>query len=143
MAFVSPWPVAQPPFGWPQFPQFPGFPQFAPALPGSPQGPYQELARRLEIYKQKLATQDGTLRSTAKGSLTTAINRLEIALLQLYKLAVFIRGDYDAREDDDAQKLAIFNQCSQAFGDCQAASQIGLEQLNSINMQVCDIKVRS
>lgn len=70
-----------------------------------------------------------------------AVNRLEIALLQLYKLAVFIRGDYDGRQDDDVQKMTIFDQCSRAFGDCQAASQTGLEQLSSIHIQVGDIKV--
>ncbi|KAL6364703.1 hypothetical protein LRP88_00674 [Fusarium phalaenopsidis] len=125
MAFASPWAVAQPTFGFPQFHQFtpalPDVSQAAAMLAAAP-GPYQELTRRLEIYKQKLAAQDGTL------------------LLQLYKLAVFIRGDYDAREDDDVQKMAIFNQCSQAFGDCQAASQTGLEQLSSTHMQAGDIK---
>ncbi|RSL93881.1 hypothetical protein CEP52_012979 [Fusarium oligoseptatum] len=139
MAFASPWAVAQPPFGFPQFSQFPQFmpdvSQAAAVLAAAP-GPYQELTRRLDIYKQKLATQDGTLRSTVKENLTMAIHRLEIALLQLYKLAVFIRGDYDAREDDNVQKMAIFEQCSRAFGDCQAASLTGLEQLGNIHMQV-------
>ncbi|RSL45988.1 hypothetical protein CEP53_010518 [Fusarium sp. AF-6] len=139
MAFASPWTVAQPPFGFPQFSQFPqfmpGVSQAAAVLAAAP-GPYQELTRRLEVCKQKLATQDGTLRSTVKENLTMAIHRLEIALLQLYKLAVFIRGDYDAREDDNVQKIAIFEQCSRAFGDCQAASLTGLEQLGNIHMQV-------
>ncbi|RTE76975.1 hypothetical protein BHE90_008537 [Fusarium euwallaceae] len=139
MAFASPWAVAQPPFGFPQFSQFPHFmpnvSQAAAALAAAP-GPYQELGRRLEMYKQKLAAQDGTLRSTVKENLTMAIHWLEIALLQLYKLAVFIRGDYDAREDDNVQKMAIFEQCSRAFGDCQAASLTGLEQVGNIHMQV-------
>ncbi|KAJ4309211.1 hypothetical protein N0V84_011632 [Fusarium piperis] len=109
---------------------------YASAVLGAAPGPYQELARRLEMYKQKLADQDGTLRYSVKQHLNMAIGRLEVALLQLYKLAVFIRGDYDGREDDDVQKMAIFEQCSRAFSDCQAASQAGLEQLGSIHVQV-------
>ncbi|KAL2682381.1 hypothetical protein Neosp_006831 [[Neocosmospora] mangrovei] len=134
MAFASPWTVAQPAFGFPQFPNL------VPALPNFSQAAaprlYEELTHRLEIYKQTLAGQDGMLRSVVKDNLTLAINRLEIALLQLYKLAVFIRGGYDEREDDDLQKKVIFDQCSQAFGACQAASQMGLEQLSSIHIKV-------
>ncbi|RSL68906.1 hypothetical protein CEP54_002580 [Fusarium duplospermum] len=141
MALVSPWmTVAQPAFGFTQIiPALQEVSQAATVLAAAP-GPYQELAKRLDIYKHKLATQDGTLRSTVKQNLTEAINRLENALLQLYKLAVFIRGNYDEREDDDVQKMAIFNQCSQAFGDCQAASQTGLEQLSNIHIQVTSLQ---
>ncbi|KAJ3463742.1 hypothetical protein MRS44_008528 [Fusarium solani] len=140
MAFASPWAVAKPPFGFPQFVSaLPDVSQAASVLAASP-GPYQELTRRLEICKQKLAAQDGTLRSTVKEHLNMAVNRLEIALLQLYKLAVFIRGDYDGRQDDDVQKMTIFDQCSRAFGDCQAASQTGLEQLSSIHIQVASFQ---
>ena len=139
MAFASPWTVAQPAFGFPQFPQL------IPALPNLSQAAaprlYEELTHRLEIYKQTLAGQDGMLRSVVKDNHTLAINRLEIALLQLYKLAVFIRGNYDEREDDDLQKKVIFDQCSQAFGACQEASQMGLEQLSSIHIKVGGIKV--
>ncbi|KAI8668489.1 hypothetical protein NCS55_00875100 [Fusarium keratoplasticum] len=128
--------VAQPPFGFPQFvPALPDVSQAASVLAAAP-APYQELIRRLEICKQKLTAQDGTFRSTVKEHLNMAVNRLEIALLQLYKLAVFIRGDYDEREDDHMQKVAIFDQCSRAFGDCRAASQAGIEQLRSIHIQV-------
>ncbi|KAM6524567.1 hypothetical protein FALCPG4_010176 [Fusarium falciforme] len=140
MAFASPWAVAQPLFGFPQFvPALPDVSQAASVLAAAP-SPYQELIRRLEICKQKLAAQDGTLRSTVKEHLNMAVNRLEIALLQLYKLAVFIRGDYDGREDDDVQKMTIFDQCSRAFGDCQAASQAGIEQLSSIHIQVTSFR---
>ncbi|EEU39261.1 uncharacterized protein NECHADRAFT_82071 [Fusarium vanettenii 77-13-4] len=83
-------------------------------------GLYEELTRRLEIYKQTLAAQDGVLRSVVKDNLTLAVNRLEIALLQLYKLAVFIRGDYDEREDDDLQKNIV---ASRSMADAQCSQR--------------------
>ncbi|KAF5656354.1 hypothetical protein FCIRC_13701 [Fusarium circinatum] len=65
-----------------------------------------------------------------------SINRLEVALLQLYKLAVFIRGESGGH---DMQKMAILEQCSRAFSDCQAASQAGFDQVNSIYTQAVSL----
>ncbi|KAI8667568.1 HET domain-containing protein [Fusarium sp. Ph1] len=80
MAFASPWAVAQPTFGFPQFHQFtpalPDVSQAAAMLAAAP-GPYQELTRRLEIYKQKLAAQDGTLRSTVASFQKDEMQQLE------------------------------------------------------------------
>lgn len=134
--------MSQPAYGFPQAIHGLSDVSYASSVLRATPGPYQELTRRLEIYKQKLAVQDGTLRSGVKQDVHVAVSRLEVALLQVYKLAVFIRGDYDGREDDDVQKMAIFNQCSQAFGDCQAASHSGLEQLSSIRAEVGGIKAR-
>ncbi|KAF4503484.1 hypothetical protein FAGAP_265 [Fusarium agapanthi] len=99
-------------------------------------GPLQDLVRRLEVFKQKVATQDTFLRSGVKENLSMAINRLEVALLQLYKLAVSIRGE---SVGDDMQKMAILEQCSRAFSDCQAASQAGFDQVNSIYTQAVSL----
>ncbi|KAF5620868.1 uncharacterized protein FTJAE_11547 [Fusarium tjaetaba] len=99
-------------------------------------GPFQDLVRRLEVFKQKVATQDVFLRSGVKENFSMAINRLEVALLQLYKLAVFIRGEFGG---DDLQKMAILEQCSRAFSDCQAASQAGFDQVQSIYTQAASL----
>ncbi|KAF5589698.1 hypothetical protein FPCIR_6676 [Fusarium pseudocircinatum] len=99
-------------------------------------GPFQDLVRRLEVFKQKVATQDAFLRSGVKENFSMAINRLEVALLQLYKLAVFIRGESGG---DDMQKMAILEQCSRAFSDCQAASQTGFDQVQSIYSQAASL----
>ncbi|KAF5723704.1 hypothetical protein FMUND_1638 [Fusarium mundagurra] len=97
-------------------------------------GPFQDLVRRLEVFKQKVATQDAFVRSGVKENLSMAINRLEVALLQLYKHAVFIHGE-SGGGGDDMQKMTILEQCSRAFSDCQAASQFGFDQVKSIYTQ--------
>ncbi|KAG5818023.1 hypothetical protein H9Q74_003943 [Fusarium xylarioides] len=101
-------------------------------------GPFQDLVQRLEVFKQKIATQDAFLRSGVKENLSMAINRLEVALLQLYKLAVFIRGE-SGGGSDDMQKMAILEQCSRAFSDCQAASRSGFDQVQSIYTQAASL----
>ncbi|RBQ64570.1 hypothetical protein FVER14953_10769 [Fusarium verticillioides] len=99
-------------------------------------GPFQDLVRRLEFFKQKVATQDAFLRSGVKENFSMAINRLEVALLQLYKLAVFIRGESGG---DDVQKMSILEQCSRAFSDTQTASQAGFDQVQNIYSQAVSL----
>ncbi|KAF9769555.1 hypothetical protein IL306_013019 [Fusarium sp. DS 682] len=142
MAFASPWEsmLAQAGLGGLQFAQ--AIPALqANAVFAAASGPFQDLTQRLEIFKHKIATQDGILRSGVKGNLSMAINRLEVALLQLYKFAVFIRGDSGLQGGDDLQKMAILDQCSRAFADCQAASQAGLDQVKSIYTQATSSQV--
>ncbi|RKL39006.1 hypothetical protein BFJ72_g7136 [Fusarium proliferatum] len=120
MSFASPWEsmLAQAGLGGLQFSQAIPAVQ-ANAVFAAAGGPFQNLVRRLEVFKQKVAMQDAFLRSGVKENLSMSINRLEVALLQLYKLAVFIRGEPGG---DDMQEMMILEQCSRAFSDCQAAS---------------------
>jgi hypothetical protein len=139
MAFASPWEsmLAQAGLGGLQFAQ--AIPALqANAVFAAAGGPFQDLTRRLEIFKQKVAAQDALLHSGVKEHLSMAINRLEVALLQLYKFAVFIRGDING---DDVQKMAILEQCSRSFADCQAASQAGFDQVKSIYTQVSNLNL--
>lgn len=134
MSFASPWESMLAQMGQDGL----RFAQAIPALQGNAVfaaagGPFQDLVRRLDFFKQKVATQDAFLRSGVKENFSMAINRLEVALLQLYKLAVFIRGESGG---DDMQKMAILEQCSRAFSDCQAASQAGFDQVQSVYTQV-------
>ncbi|KAF5551214.1 hypothetical protein FMEXI_3330 [Fusarium mexicanum] len=137
MAFASPWEsmLAQAGLDGLRFAQ--GIPAMqSNAVFAAAGGPFPDLVRRLEVFKQKVATQDAFLRSGVKENLSMAINRLEVALLQLYKLAVFIRGE---SVGDDMQKMAILEQCSRAFSDCQAASQNGFDQVQSIYTQAVSL----
>ncbi|KAF5632508.1 hypothetical protein F25303_9375 [Fusarium sp. NRRL 25303] len=137
MSFASPWEsmLAQAGLGGLQFAQ--AIPAMqANAVFAAAGGPFQDLVRRLEVFKQKVAMQDAFLRSGVKENLSMSINRLEVALLQLYKLAVFIRGEPGG---DDMQKMMILEQCSRAFSDCQAASQTGFDQVNSIYTQAASL----
>ncbi|KLO97067.1 uncharacterized protein LW93_3040 [Fusarium fujikuroi] len=94
--------------------------QFAQAIPAmqanavfaAAGGPFQDLVRRLEVFKQKVAMQDAFLRSGVKENLSMSINRLEVALLQLYKLAVFIRGEPGG---DGMQKMMILVSALEPF----------------------------
>ncbi|KAF5612377.1 uncharacterized protein FSUBG_1454 [Fusarium subglutinans] len=137
MAFASPWEsmLAQAGLDGLRFAQ--GIPAIqANAVFAAAGGQFPDLVRRLEVFKQQIATQDAFLRSGVKENLSMSINRLEVALLQLYKLAVFIRGESGG---NDMQKMAILEQCSRAFSDCQAASQAGFDQVNSIYTQAVSL----
>ncbi|KAF5246157.1 hypothetical protein FANTH_6924 [Fusarium anthophilum] len=134
MAFASPWKsmLAQAGLDGLRFAQ--GIPAMqANAVFAVAGGQFPDLVRRLEVFKQQIATQEAFLRSGVKENLSMAINRLEVALLQLYKLAVFIRGESGG---NDMQKMAILEQCSLAFSDCQAASQAGFDHVNSTYTQM-------
>ncbi|EWG51918.1 hypothetical protein FVEG_10769 [Fusarium verticillioides 7600] len=137
MSFASPWESMLAQMGQDGL----RFAQAIPALQGNAVfaaagGPFQDLVRRLEFFKQKVATQDAFLRSGVKENFSMAINRLEVALLQLYKLAVFIRGESGG---DDMQKMSILEQCFRAFSDSQAASQAGFDQVQSIYSQAVSL----
>ncbi|KAF4342144.1 hypothetical protein FBEOM_3877 [Fusarium beomiforme] len=64
-------------------------------------GPFQDLTQRLESLHHKIATQDVFLHPGVKGNMSTAINQFGVALLQLHKLTVFIRGDSGLQGGDD------------------------------------------
>lgn len=104
-------------------------------------GQYEELNARSQAHQLKLSAYDAQLKLVVQQSAPSCIAKLELALAQVYKLAVYIRGDYDGREDDEAQKSAIFTQCTQAFQDCQSAAEGGLKQLSGIHVQVSDLRL--
>lgn len=103
-------------------------------------GQYDQLYARSQAHQQKLSAYGLELKLVVQQNAAFSIAKLELALAQVYKLAVFIRGDYDGREDDEAQKSAIFAQCTQAFQDCQSAAEGGLKQLSDIHVQVSDLR---
>ena len=103
-------------------------------------GQNDQLNARSQAHQQKLSAYDLQLKLVVQQNAASSIAKLELALAQVYKLAVYIRGDYDGREDDEAQKSAIFAQCTQAFRDCQSAAEGGLKQLSGIHVQVSDLR---
>ncbi|KAI1066408.1 hypothetical protein LB506_008493 [Fusarium annulatum] len=82
MSFASPWEsmLAQAGLGGLQFSQ--AIPAMqANAVFAAAGGPFQNLVRRLEVFRQKVAMQDAFLRSGVKENLSMSINRLETASL--------------------------------------------------------------
>jgi len=101
---------------------------------------YDQLNARSQAHHLKLSAYDAQLKLVVQQNAASSIAKLELALAQVYKLAVYIRGDYDDRKDDETQKSTIFAQCTQAFRDCQGAAEGGLKQLSDIHVQVSDLR---
>lgn len=101
----------------------------------------QALQQQLEQFRQQLTTSDALLKTTGPKNYENAIQLLELALTKVYKIAVFVRGDYDARGADEATKKTLFVQSVQAFGSCEKAAAFGLSQLSGIQTQVRVIEI--
>ena len=104
------------------------------------------LTSDFETQERDLASLELAFRMTAQGSSRDILGSLELALTQVYKLAVFIRGDYDARAAAGVQlnefnKMIVFANCIQAFFKCQSISERGLKQLGDVHAKVsCDCR---
>lgn len=68
------------------------------------------------------------------------VTKLEIAMMKLYKLAVFIRGDYDNREPDNAQQDALLEQAVAGFKAVEESVQSGLEKICQLQAQVSEVE---
>ncbi|CZT44826.1 uncharacterized protein RSE6_05065 [Rhynchosporium secalis] len=73
------------------------------------------------------------------------IDKLEIAMSKVYKIAVFLRGDYDARDVDDEHKKArgkkdVIDPTVLAFAEMQARAEEGLRQIGNFHSQVMEIQ---
>ncbi|EGO53862.1 hypothetical protein NEUTE1DRAFT_132296 [Neurospora tetrasperma FGSC 2508] len=68
------------------------------------------------------------------------IDKLEMAMTKLYRLAVFIRGDYDNREPDTTQRDELLKQAVQAFKEVEDRAQGGLEKVGQLHAQVMEIE---
>ncbi|KAJ4383712.1 hypothetical protein N0V85_008466 [Neurospora sp. IMI 360204] len=66
------------------------------------------------------------------------VDKLEMAMTKLYKLAVFIRGDYDDREPDTTQRDELLKQAVQAFTVVENCAQAGLEKISRLHSQVME-----
>ena len=95
---------------------------------------------RVEEIMRQTTDLDNQIKSTAPKKAADTITALEYALTKVYKLAVFIRGDYDSRDEDvDAEfRKTIFAQATGAFQSCDAIAQAGLKQLGDVSVQVGD-----
>lgn len=68
------------------------------------------------------------------------IDKLEMAMTKLYKLAVFIRGDYDDREPDTVQRDELLKQAVQAFKEVEDCAEAGLKKVGQLHAQVMEIE---
>ncbi|KAK3956861.1 hypothetical protein QBC32DRAFT_201877 [Pseudoneurospora amorphoporcata] len=68
------------------------------------------------------------------------IDKLEKAMTRLYKLAVFIRGDYDDREPDTTQRDELLKQAVQAFKEVEDCAEAGLNKVSRLHSQVVEIE---
>lgn len=107
----------------------------------SPDGIYlteypRKLSGDLQQYKAQLDTFDALVKSTTSKNAGDTIIALELALTKVYKLAVFIRGDFDSREEDDIQQRVIFAQNTEGFQALNAVAETALKQFADIHMRV-------
>ena len=64
------------------------------------------------------------------------ITSLELAMSRVYRLAVFIRGDYDTRNEDLEQKRALSKQTLDAFLWVQERAEYALNELTMSHAKV-------
>jgi hypothetical protein len=64
------------------------------------------------------------------------IDKLEIAMTKIYKVAVFIRGDYDGREPDKDQRDALLKQAVDAFQEVEDCAELGLKKIADLHSEV-------
>ena len=57
-----------------------------------------------------------------------SINKLEIAMLKLYKVAIFIRGDYDGRDEDKEQRDSCFRPPSKRSKTSRTAARLASQR---------------
>ncbi|KAH7629126.1 hypothetical protein B0T09DRAFT_266499 [Sordaria sp. MPI-SDFR-AT-0083] len=68
------------------------------------------------------------------------IDKLEVAMTKLYKLAVFIRGDYDDREPDTTHRDELLKQAVHAFKEVKDCAEAGLNKISRLHSQVMEIE---
>ena len=61
---------------------------------------------------------------------------MDIAFANLYKLAVFVRGDYDQRDVADDEKTKLLNLVLSSFRDVQTKSESAFTDLSRIHEKV-------
>lgn len=64
------------------------------------------------------------------------IDKLEIAMTKVFKVAVFIRGNYDDRDPDEPQKEELLRQAVQAFQEVEDCSEAALKKIGEFHAQV-------
>ncbi|KAI5920340.1 hypothetical protein F4810DRAFT_723719 [Camillea tinctor] len=94
-----------------------------------------------------LADVENKIQDIAKGLKHTlaqcgkdTIRKLETAMVQIYNLAVFIRGDYDDRDPDTAQRDKLLKLAVNAFQEAEDIAEAGLKAISDRHSQVMEME---
>ncbi|KAM0228289.1 hypothetical protein ACHAPO_010833 [Fusarium lateritium] len=68
------------------------------------------------------------------------LNKLELAMYKVYKVAVFVRGTYDDREQDATQRDELLNQMVYAFQAMEDVANAGLKALRDRHTSILELK---
>ncbi|KAK3938886.1 NCU06412-like protein [Diplogelasinospora grovesii] len=68
------------------------------------------------------------------------IDKLEGAMTRTYKIAVFIRGDYDNREYDQGQHDALLKRAVDAFQEAEECADLGLKTIAGLHAEVVELE---
>ncbi|KAK0660477.1 hypothetical protein QBC41DRAFT_350919 [Cercophora samala] len=96
------------------------------------------LLRRIAGAEDALNHISSLIEPTVIGSGKETIHRLEMALMKIYQVAVFIRGDFDSRDPDDTQRDNLLRQAVDAFKEAEAAATAGLKRLGTFHAQIVE-----
>ncbi|KAK3401033.1 hypothetical protein B0T20DRAFT_348448 [Sordaria brevicollis] len=99
----------------------------------------KDIMSKLEDFEAQLREIQNSLESVTQCG-KDVIDKLEMAMTKLYKLAVFIRGDYDSREPDRSQQDELLNQAVQAFNEVEGCARAGLEKVSRLHAQAMEIE---
>lgn len=95
-----------------------------------------ELRTQLAKTASRLSEIESTLTPITVQCARETIDKLEIAMTKIYKVAVFIRGDYDGREPDESQRNSLLQQAVQAFQDVEDCTELGLKKISDLHAEV-------
>lgn len=96
----------------------------------------QELNAKTDSLKQQVNVLENSLQASAPNAAAAINSSLDLALANLYKLAVFVRGNYDDRSVDEAQKKNLLDLVMSSFQDVQTKTEAALTILSKTHEQV-------
>jgi hypothetical protein len=100
-----------------------------------------DVQMQLTTLGSKLNEISTSLNDAVASGARETIDKLEIAMTKVYKIAVYIRGDYDDRDvDDEDKKMTGKKEALEpavlAFAEVQARAEEGLRQIGTFHSQV-------
>lgn len=92
-----------------------------------------KLNTEVEALKQQVGTLENSLQASAPNAAAAINSFLDLALANLYKLAVFVRGNFDERQVDESEKKILLDLVMSSFQDVQNKSEAALTILSQIH----------
>ncbi|KAJ4005480.1 hypothetical protein NW752_002312 [Fusarium irregulare] len=104
------------------------------------QAPVQQFQRQLIAAMAEIENIGDELEPLVAKYGNDALDKLELAINKLYKVAVFVRGNYDGRELDVGQRDSLLQQMVDAFQTMENVAEAGLKAIGDRNSTILDLE---